>query len=184
MKSLFPIISHNSLTKDLLPAPPNLVYKKPPNLRTIFNRNPTSSKPGTYPCHRTRCKTCPLVDDTPTITTPNTPNSYSITTSATCTSSNLIYNLKCQNCEAFYIGETTTPLSTRMNGHRDSLNSKPNLPVATHALSHNKSFDSCYRVQVAKVLPPNTSTIDRRTWESSYISVLGGLKPPGLNKKH
>lgn len=183
LNSLYPIISNNSLTKNLLPKPPTLVYKRPPNLLNIFNNAPPTTPSGTHTCNRPRCKTCRLVDSSCSLISPNTPNSYKISTSANCTTSNLIYNLKCQKCEAFYVGETMTPFSIRMSGHRDSIAHKPYLPVAVHTRSHGTTFDECFHAQVIRALPENTSRVERLAWESSYIEVLKAAAPPGLNKK-
>ena len=58
-------------------------------------------------------------------------------THADCKFMNLIYQLQCTECNAFYIGEACGSLSDRMNGHRFTTTvSNPDLPVAIHTQSH------------------------------------------------
>ncbi|KAJ8874118.1 hypothetical protein PR048_024959, partial [Dryococelus australis] len=64
-------------------------------------------------------------------------------------------DIKCQHCNAEYIGLTTNTFRQRMNGHRADtkqaivghINNLQDKPVSTHA-THNKDFDSCYSTRV------------------------------------
>ena len=95
-------------------------------------------------------------------------------THATCSSSNLIYLLTCIQYDSFYVGETENSLSTRMNGHRSSLNNPDNLPllVAIQTKSHQLHFNSCWNVHVLRNLPPNTNHITCHHHELTYQFVL------------
>ena len=76
---------------------------------------------------------------------------HPITTHADCKSMNLIYQLQCTECNAFYIGETRRSLSDRMNEHRFTTTvSNPDLPVAIHIQSHQISFQECWSVSVTQ----------------------------------
>ena len=63
---------------------------------------------------------------------------YPIQTYAIYSSSNLIYILTCILCDAFYIGEIRSSLSTRTSGHQSSTNNPNNLSllVAIYTKSH------------------------------------------------
>ena len=99
------------------------------------------------PCNRPRCKTCPIHHPTNSFTSSRTNVTYPITTHADCKSMNLIYQLECTECNAFYIGETSRFLSDRMNGHWFTTTvSNPDLPVAIHTQSHQIPFQKCWSV--------------------------------------
>ena len=98
---------------------------------------------------------------------------YPITTHADCKSMNLIYQLKCTECNAFYIGETRCSLSDHMNVHRFTTTvSNPDLPVAIHTQSHQIPFQECWSVSVIHKLPDSTPDHIRRQFETAYQLVL------------
>ena len=67
----------------------------------------------------------------------------------TAKSMNLIYQLKCTECNAFYIEETCCSLSNHMNGHCFTTTvSNPDLPIAIHTQSHQIHFLECWSVSV------------------------------------
>ena len=71
-----------------------------------------------------------------------------------CKSMNLIYQLQCTECNAFYIGETRRSISHHMNGHRFTTTvSNPDLPVAIHTQFHQIPFQECWSVSVIHKLP-------------------------------
>ena len=97
--------------------------------------------------------------NTPHITSPNNGLTYPITTHADCKSSNLVYQLQCKKCKAFYIGATGQMLSKRVNRHRSTcmvVNS--DLPVPIHTQSHQLPFQECWSVHIIHKLPNATLT--------------------------
>ena len=66
----------------------------------------TIEKPGTFKCARSRCKTCPFVQNADIISGPK--RSVKNTDRFTCTSANVIYCITCTLCKKLYIGETGT----------------------------------------------------------------------------
>ena len=78
---------------------------------------------------------CPIHHPANSFTNSCTNVTYPITTHADCKSMNLICQLQCTECNAFYNGETSRSLSDRMNGHWFTTTvSNPDLPVAIHNL--------------------------------------------------
>ena len=70
---------------------------------------------------------------------------------------NLIYQLQCTECNAFYIGETHRSLSNHMNGYWfTTMVSNPDLPVAIHTRSHQIPFQKCWSISVIHKLPDST----------------------------
>ena len=113
---------------------------------------------------------CPIH---PPITNSCTILTYPITTHADCKSMNLIYQLQCNVCNAFYKGETCCSLSDRMNGHCFTTTvSNPYLPVAIHTQSHQIPFQDCWYVSIIHKLPDSTPDHIRRQFEIAYQLVL------------
>lgn len=187
LKEIQPILSSNPATKDLLPTNPAITYRRAPTLNNILTRkslrNPPdhSAQNGLSSCKRPRCKTCPIIDPSTTFTTPNCPNTYPIRTPNDCTSSNVVYKLACNFCPSFYVGETTTMLSLRINNHRSSTKQCLDYPVATHAKKHNKGFDECFTVQILQNFGVSTPSRKLKNSELAHIWLLGSYREPGLN---
>ena len=136
---------------------------------------PTDSRPW----NRLRCKTCPIHHPANSFTSSRTNVTYPITTHANCKSINLIYQLQCTECNAFYIGETRRSLSDHMNGHwftATVLN--PDLPVAIHTQSHQIPFQECWSVSVIHKLPDSTPNHIRRQFEIAYQLLLQSWHTP------
>ena len=144
--------------------------------------NSTATPTGSLPCNRPRCKTCPLHHPANSFTSSRTNVTYPITTHADSKTMNLIYQLQCTECNAFYIGETRHSLSDCMNGHRfTTMVSNPDLPVAIHTQSHQISFQECWSVSVIHKLADSTPDHIRCQFEPAYQLVLQSRHTPGLN---
>ena len=103
-----------------------------------------------------------LTSDIPTqsYTSTNTNMTYPITTLVDCKSFNLVYQLRCKKCNAFYIGEMGHMFSKHVNGHRSTcmiMNSDLLVPI--HTQSHQLPFQECWSVLVIHKLPDTTPTI-------------------------
>ena len=129
------------------------------------------SPPGTTPCNRPRCKTCPTVITSTTITSHSTGHQYPISDSTTCKSTNVIYLIQCQRCGHQYVGETEQPLNERMNNHRADIRHKRlEKPVAVHFTSPHHTADDL-RVFVIEKLRRNDPVL-RKIRESRWITTL------------
>ena len=98
----------------------------------IIRRNLPDQSPGTFPCNRTVCRTCPHVNSSSTITTPK--GHVNITGHFSCITYNVVYCLSCTKCPStVYIGETGRRLADRFREHRrDVINGRNDLPVPAH----------------------------------------------------
>ncbi|XP_073212655.1 uncharacterized protein [Lepidochelys kempii] len=114
-----------------------LAYRQPPNLKQILTSNHTPyhriTNPGTYLCNKARCQLCPHIYSGDIIIGPNH-ISHTIRGSFTCTSTNVIYDIMCQQCpSAMYIGQTGQSLRKRINGHKSAVkNYNIHKPVGEH----------------------------------------------------
>ncbi|CAM4716809.1 unnamed protein product [Caretta caretta] len=136
--------------------------------------------PGTYPCNKARCQLCPHIYSGDTITGPNN-ISHTIRGSFTCTSTNVIYAIMCQQCpSAMYIGQTGQSLHKRINGHKsDVKNYNIHKPVGEH---FNLSGHAITDMKVAILKQKNfKSRLQRETAELEFICKLDTINL-GLNR--
>ncbi|CAM4698899.1 unnamed protein product, partial [Caretta caretta] len=158
--------------------------RQPPNLKQILTSNHIphnrTTNPGTYPCNKARCQLCPHIYSGDTITGPNN-ISHTIRGSFTCTSTNVIYAIVCQQCpSAMYIGQTGQSLHKRINGHKsDVKNYNIHKPVGEH---FNLSGHAITDMKVAILQQKNfKSRLQRETAELEFICKLDTINL-GLNR--
>ena len=153
---------------------PNLLLslQQTPNLRQlIVDTSLCPHNPATaidcQPCNRSQCKTCPSHHLGNSFTSSGTSLAYSIIIHVDCKSMNLMYQLECTDCIAFYIGETRCSLSDHMNGHRFTTRvSNPGLPVTIHTHFHQIPFQDCWSVSSSiHRLPDSTLTTFAVNWK-------------------
>ena len=96
-----------------------LAQKQPRNLlRIVSNKNHKNhqKKIGLFKCSDSRCKICNLyIKECQSFTLSNG-KEWIIKCHITCNSTNVIYFLKCTDCDTTYIGKTNN-FRLRMNGH-------------------------------------------------------------------
>ncbi|XP_062918402.1 uncharacterized protein LOC134353856 [Mobula hypostoma] len=173
-------LQRDPTTKHIFPSPPpafrrdcslrnSLVHSSPPSL-------PTDLRPGTYPCKRNKCYTCPYTSSLTTIQGPK--QSFQVRQHFTCESAGVIYCVRCSRCGLLYIGETRRRLGDRFAEHLCSVcQRKQDLPVATHfnSTSHSHSDMSIHGLLYCK----DEATL--RLEEQHLIFHLGSLQPDGMN---
>ena len=138
-------------------------------------------KPGTFKCARSRCKTCPFVQNADKISGPK--RSVKITDRFTCTSANVIYCITCTLCKKLYIGETGRRLGDRFREHlRDVEKDDKDVskPVARHfnLPNHSKEHMSICGLSLHK-----GTTDSRKNLEQRFIFQIGTLNPHGINER-
>ena len=100
-------------------------------------------------------------------------------THADCKSMNLTYQLRCTECNAFYIGEIRSSLPNRMNGHSFITTvSNSDLPVAIHTQSHQIPFQGCWSLSVVHKLADSTPDHIHRLFETAYQFILQSCHTP------
>ena len=98
------ILTNDDSTRVTFSQPPLKACRRTKNLRDLlvhsdFPPDQPAQQPGTFPCKRTICRTCPHINQSTSIPSPG--GQIKITGHFTCTSENVIY---CPR--AVYIGET------------------------------------------------------------------------------
>ena len=155
-------------------------YKRTSNLKDLFVRSRISQAviPGTFPCGRARCVTCPHIHHTTEIVGPS--GSTQIKDSFSCTSKNVVYVIVCLKCGELYVGETGRMLAERFREHLgDVRHARPNKEVAAHFNLPGHSLDD---ISVTGVLTRSEMS-QRRLLETKLIRRLGTLLPQGMNQE-
>ena len=95
----FKILQNDPETGAIFSQPPLISFKRDKNVGNFPVRSTfkTIEKPGTFKCARSRCKTCPFVQNADKISGPK--RSVKITDRFTCTSANVIYCITCTLCK-------------------------------------------------------------------------------------
>ena len=180
------VLRQDPSTREVFPEPPITAFRIEKNLsnhlvRASHPQKPTTLTPGTFPCNRGRCNTCPVVSKNTLINIlgPNG-NNFTVKQHFTCISSNVVYILVCGRCNSLYVGETKRRLADRVTEHLRSI--KQNLqgyPVAAHF--NPPSPCSLQDLTVTAAIMCRGSDRDRLTAENRLIMQLGTLSPHGLN---
>ena len=134
-----PIFSRNEKLKDLIT--PNTVIqskRQPPNLKRLltkarFDPQQNEEPKVVSPCEDKRCGTCKYIHSGPDITTKDGTKIYT-NANMNCKSANLIYCIKCPNCNEIYIGQTGNTLAKRMTVHRQQVREEAcrQIPLSAH----------------------------------------------------
>eukprot|EP00061_Rhincodon_typus_P001840 g15930.t1 len=127
-------------TKDIFPSPPLFAFHRDYSLHDslVCSTLPTSpNTPGTFPCNRRKCYTCP---DT---SIPGLKETFHIRQMFTCTSVNVVYCIRCFRRGLLDINETKQRLRVHFVEHQHSVRDKQqHLPVTNHFISLSHSLDN------------------------------------------
>ena len=130
------------------------------------------------PCGAANCNLCPLVKPSTTFQDSCSPLSFPITSRLSCNSSHVIYIIECRACLRKYVGETSRPLSQRIQQHLRAIRDNSTCLVHSHfrgpCTPTSFSFYAIARHSQDHV---------RKAKEEKFISVLHTRLPSGLNKK-
>ena len=141
-----------------------------------YNVSPLNQYHTSQSCNGARCSLCPLILKCNSISIHN--SRFDIRTILDCNSSNIIYVIHCTKCNLHYVGETSTPLRTRLNQHLSSIKTHKNFPVSIHFNSSPHDINSDFRI--TPIL--QVSNIKYRKFlESNFIKSFGTESPRGLN---
>ena len=136
---------------------------------------------GTFKCARSRCKTCPFVQNADKIS--GSKRSVKITDRFTCTSSNVIYCITCTLCKKLYIGETGRRLGDRFREHLRDVekdDKDASKPVARHFNLPNHSKE---HMSICGLSLHQGTTDSRKNLEQRFIFQIGTLNPHGINER-
>ncbi|KAJ8028283.1 hypothetical protein HOLleu_30479 [Holothuria leucospilota] len=178
-------LRHDPSTRDHFPEPPITAFRIEMNIskhlvRASQPQAVVPNTPGTFPCNRGRCNTCPVVsyDKIFSIVSPYN-NRFNVHQHFTCTSANVVYVLVCKLCNILYVGETKRRLADRVTEHLRSIKQNlPGFPEATHF--NPPSTCSIRDLMVSATISCRGSDHDRLAAENRLIMKLETLSPHGL----
>ena len=184
----FHLLENDTRSRMIFNSPPMVAFRKLKNIKDYVIRTdlikPTRDITGlNEKCKRPRCQTCPIFQESNTITNEINGKTIKVLNPGNCASSNCVYAITCKKCREMYVGETGTKLSVRMNGHRSDINL--NNKMVETAQHFNKKDHSVKDMQVTILEHnPQWSNYDRKQKEDLYIGILHTLQPQGMNRKH
>eukprot|EP00061_Rhincodon_typus_P001722 g15569.t1 len=130
-------------TEDIFPSSAVSAFQRDHSVcetlvRSTLPSSPTT--PGTFPCNRRFCYTCPYTSTLTPI--PGSKNTFHLKQMFTFTSANVVYCMRCSPCGRLYNGEINRRLGDRFAEHRRSVFTEQlHLPVANHFNSPSHSSD-------------------------------------------
>ena len=180
----FQILREDSRTSKIFNKPPLKAFRRAKNLKDLLVRNSLPrnlphQSPGTFPCNRTVCRTCPHVNSSSTIATPK--GHVYITGHFSCITEHVVYCLSCTKCPSIvYIGETGRRLADRFREHRrDIINGRNDLPVPAHFNQPNHTLED---IKVAVLKAGLANQEHRKKQEMRLIFKYGTVGSRGLNQ--
>ena len=177
----FSILQSDTRTSAIFPDRPLFSFKRDRNLRSFLVKGTLTSdkEPGTFRCTRKRCSSCNYIVSHTSVVGPK--SIVKITDHIVCTSSNVIYCIKCSRCNLLYVGETGRRFGDRIRDHLyDIRKNDETKPVSRHFNSANHSL-SDFIVFGLSLISGNNDC--RKTKEMRLIHTLGTLAPNGLNER-
>ena len=140
--------------------PVRLVLTPGKKLHQLF----CSSRPHDRPvCNLTNCIVCPCMS-----------GKYD------CSVKGVVYNITCDLCGEFYVGETSRPVHDRFLEHRQAATTPhkhPSNGIACHYLEKHNGILPSLKLEI--LTSGTTNTITRKIYEAAYIKKL----KPQLNAK-
>jgi hypothetical protein len=181
IRSNWHLLSKSPTVSQIYDKPPLIAYKRDRNLRDMLihsSLRPGPTITGTVPCAKPKCKACPFITTVTCLQGPK--GSFSVRRSFTCQNTNVVYALRCETCNAIYIGETYRSFEVRLAEHlADIQHKRLNYPVASHFCSPGHSASNVQALCLWQC--HRQDDLERKLRESNLISRLGTLRPDGLN---
>ena len=186
----YKLLQSNERLKKAFPEPPMVAFKRLKNLRDMLvHTGPRAINQGVGSCSDKRCKCCKHLQGTTEFEING--KKHCVKNGGSCDTENVIYGLRCKQCDQWYIGESSLQLRGRLNGHRAAtvrlkegklLNSQMNdTGAAEHFIKEGHDFErdlELYMLESGNW----RSAAERKKRESYYICKFATLEPAGLNK--
>ena len=181
LRSNWHILSQSRQVGQIFDVKPLVAYRRDRNLRDILVRaalpsRPPRRNPGTFPCLKADCITCPFLSPDTVIKGPRA--SFTVRRSFNCQSHNVVYAVLCTHCDKIYVGETFRSFRVRTTEHLADVRHRRNTPVAKHFRSPGHSIHMLKALCLWQVAGDD---LERKRRESRIISQLGSLDPGGMN---
>ena len=160
------------------------VFKQPKSLLRSLCQNNRKTINGVSRCGEPRCACCEtmIVGKTIVFDVNGVSKCFTINSNLNCYSSNVIYVIRCKNCQDYYIGHTGGSFRKRLTLHRQQM-FRPQytiLDVSRHIsmCAATTSLHNKFEAAPIYKMSPSSTRIDRDNKEKMLISML----QPKLNK--
>ena len=143
---------------------------------------PTERTVGSYKCGGKRCEVCINVNETPTVTSSVTGDTYIINHRFDCNERCLVYLLTCNKCKMQYVGQTIDQFRSRWNNYKSD--SRKHVQGATcmqqHLFNHFCTSGHCGFL-VSLTFIDKTDPSDPLKKEDYWRTTLKTMASFGLN---
>jgi hypothetical protein len=148
-------------------------FRQPKSILSILRKNNRRTIYGVSKCNEPRCKCCDILLCGATLDfeiPDGNKKTFNIKSNMDCCSSNLIYKLICNKCNAYYIGQTGDVLRNRVTVHRQQILHQHYsfLKVSLHIRQCGKGFS----LMPFFLLPPDCGRLHRESKEAYFISMF------------
>ena len=156
-------------------------WKQPPSLFNLLNKNNRPVIHGITKCEEPRCGCCPILITGKhiNIMINKKLTNFEIKRNMNCLSKNIIYILRCNGCNAIYVGQSGYYFRNRLTVHRQQI-AHANyrvLKVSQHIASCGKDQDPMFSAAPIYKLCASATKIDRERQEQIFMSMFR----PSLN---
>ena len=183
-------LSRHKTTRQIHESKITFGYRRPKNIREYLVRAkiPTKNRKPPKPtpkCSKTNCQYCTKLNKSGNIIDPFSKRSYNTIRNATCLSQNLIYCIKCTQCNILYVGQTKRQLNKRIYEHfRDIRNGDQSKTLGHHfSLPNHKGVNDTeiFVLEFSNKAPSDQNKKFRETIEKKWQFRLHSNFPMGLN---
>ena len=168
---------------------PIVAFKRPQSLNDYLvssglkeNKQDTHS-PVISCCNRRRCSHCVSIITGSQFSSHITGETFNIRQDANCKTNNVIYLLTCKKCKLQYVGQTSQPVSQRMNSHSFDISNYTDPSLSSLVATHFNSDSHCINDFSFMPIDVIDNTFDRLCKETYWIHRFGTVHPGGMNSK-
>ena len=173
------ITTMSSKMKEIFPEPPMIAFRRN---RTIRDRL-VHSNHGTLPVKtkdqkETKSQIESQMNNTGMISNTNQSRKFKIA-GGPCNQRNVVYAAECTRHHLLYVGQTSTPLNIRFNGHRSDISVKPEqCQLPKHFNEHGCDFEKDLRISILEnqLLEKNDSFEQIKLMQSNHTAGHLNLK--------
>lgn len=146
-------------------------------LVALFSEN--YNAPYSGPCGSTRCLCCIHMIKTHTYNNSNNSKVFTIPENFNCSSSEVIYQIKCNLCHKLYVGHTKRTVRDRLNNHISDIKLNKKTTISIH---FNQPYHSYNNLQIIAIKSTKDLDInDTVKLEYDFMKNLNTIYPWGLN---
>ena len=194
LKKHFKLLQGNERLQEAFQEPPMVAFKRLRNLKDVLVHSGDWKEEGVSidevkRCSDKRCKCCKHVQEKTEFEIMK--KNHVVKKGGSCETENVIYGLRCLQCDKWYIGESSMKLRSRLNGHRASvvrlrdgkaLDTQMNdTGAAEHFAKEDHEFDRDLEVYMLES-GDWKNAMERKKRESFYICKYATLEHTGMNK--